>query len=84
VPWPCSLGRLGRALEVSAEGIRFLAERPLGLGSILGLQLLWGLPSASRTRVARVAHCAGAEEGGWRVGCSVSPHFSSEELASLL
>jgi hypothetical protein len=84
VPWPGSLGRLGYALSVSAEGISFLAEGPLRPGSVLGLQLLWGLPSASRTRVARVAYCAAGEEGGWRVGCEVSPPFSPEELASLL
>ncbi len=84
VPWPGSLGRLGYALSVSPEGISFLAERPLHPGSVLGLQLLWGLPSASRTRVARVAHCADDEEGRWRVGCEVTPPFSPEEVASLL
>ena len=84
VPWPGSLGRLGLALSISEEGISFLADGPLRPGSVLGLQLLWGLPSASRTRVARVAHCACGEEGGWRVGCEVSPPFSPEEVASLL
>ena len=84
VPWPGSLGRLGHAVSVSSEGVRFLAEGPLRPGSILGLQLLWGLPSASRTRVARVAHCAAGEEGRWEVGCEVSPPFSPEEVASLL
>ncbi len=61
VPWPGSLGRLGLALSVSEGGISFLAEGPIRPGAVLGLQLLWGPPSASRTRVARVAHCAGAE-----------------------
>jgi hypothetical protein len=84
VPWPGALGRLGYALEVSAEGICFLAEQPLNTGSILSLQVLWGAPSASRTRVARVAHCASGEEGRWRVGCQVSPPFSPAEVASLL
>ena len=84
VPWPGSLGRLGYALSVSPEGVSFLAAGPLRPGSVLGLQLLWGLPSASHTRVARVAHCAGEAEGGWRVGCEVTPPFSAEEVASLL
>jgi hypothetical protein len=84
VPWPGSLGRLGYALTVSPGGISFLSAVPLRPGSVLGLQLLWGLPSASRMRVARVTHCASGEEGGWRVGCEVSPPFSPEEVASLL
>jgi hypothetical protein len=84
VPWPGSLGRLGYALSVSAEGISFLAAGPLPPGSVLGLQLLSGVPSASRTRVARVARCAAGEEGRWEVGCEVSPPFSPEEVASLL
>ena len=84
VPWPGSLGRLGYTLDVSAQGISFLAERPLGPGSVLALQVLWGAPSASRTRVARVTHCAREEEGRWRVGCQVSPPFSPAEVASLL
>jgi hypothetical protein len=83
VPWPDSLGRLGRVVDISPEGIGFLADGPLRPGSVLGLQLLWGLPSASQTRVARVAHCACGEEGGWRFGCEVTPPFSGEEIASL-
>jgi PilZ domain len=84
VPWPDSLGRLGRAVDISPEGIGFLADRPLRPWSVLALQVLCGAPSASRTRVARVAHCAGGEEGGWRVGCEVTPPFSADEVASLL
>ena len=84
VPWPGGLGRLGYALSVSPEGVRFLAEGPLRPGAVLGLQLLWGRPSVSRTRVARVAHCAAGEEGRWEVGCEVTPPFSAEEVASLL
>ena len=84
VPWPGALGRLGYARSVSPEGVRFLAEGPLRPGAVLGLQLLWGRPSASRTRVARVAHCAAGEEGRWEVGCEVTPPFSAEEVASLL
>ena len=83
VPQPDSLGRLGRAADISPEGIAFLAEDPLRPGSVLGLQLLCGPPTASRTRVARVAYCAAGGQGGWRIGCAVSPPFSGEEVASL-
>jgi hypothetical protein len=84
VPWPDSLGRLGRAVDISPEGVGFLAEGPLRPGSVLALQVLCGPPTASRTRVARVAHCATGGEGGWRLGCAVSPPFSPQEVASLL
>jgi hypothetical protein len=83
VPWPDSLGRLGLAVDIGADGIGFLAERPLRPGSVLALQVLRGAPSTSLTRVARVIHCAPREGGGWRVGCQVSPPFSPEEVASL-
>jgi PilZ domain len=83
VPWPDFLGRLGHAVDVSSEGIGFLAARPLRPGSVLALQVLRGVPSASLTRVARVVHCARGAEGRWRVGCQVSPPFSPEEVASL-
>jgi hypothetical protein len=33
VPWPDSLGRLGHAVDISPEGIAFLAEQPLCPGS---------------------------------------------------
>jgi hypothetical protein len=84
VPWPGALGRLGHALDVSTQGLSFLAERPLGPGAVLTLQVLWGAPSASRTRVARVAYCACDDEGRWRIGCQVSPPFSLAEVASLV
>jgi hypothetical protein len=84
VPWPGALGRLGHALDISTQGLSFVAERPLGPGAVLTLQVLWGAPSASRTRVARVAYCDCEEEGRWRVGCQVSPPFSLAEVASLL
>ncbi len=83
VPWPDALGRLARAVDLSPGGIGFLAEGPLRPGSVLALQALSGAPTASRTRVARVARCAGREKGGWRVGCEVSPPFTGEEIASL-
>jgi hypothetical protein len=83
VPWPDSLGRLGRAVDVSPEGIGFLAEGPLRPGSVLALQVLQGTPTASRTRAARVAHCAPAGAGRWRVGCEVSPPFTPAESAAL-
>jgi hypothetical protein len=58
-------------------------SHPLRPGSVLALQVLCGARTASRTRVARVAYCAGGEEGRWRVGCAVSPPFSPVEIASL-
>ena len=82
VPWPDSLGRLGRAVDIGPGGIAFLAERPLRPSTVLALQVLRGAPSASGTRVARVAHCAG-EGAGWRVGCEVNPPFSPAELEAL-
>ena len=84
VPWPSELGRLGHAVDVGPDGVGFLTEGPLRPGTVLALQVLEGAPSASRTRVARVAHCAPAGAGRWLVGCSVSPPFSPEEIASLL
>jgi hypothetical protein len=84
VPWLDPLGWLGHAVDVSPEGIGFLAEHSPRLGSVLALQVLCGVPGASLTRVARVIHCARGEDGCWRVGCSVSPPFSNEEVASLL
>ncbi|HZY89413.1 MAG TPA: PilZ domain-containing protein [Gemmataceae bacterium] len=83
VPWPGELGQLGHAVDVGPQGIGFLATRPLRPGAVLALQVLGGAPGTSRTRVARVVHCAGGEGGQWRVGCQVSPPFSPEEVASL-
>jgi hypothetical protein len=77
------LGRLGHAVDVGLDGVGFLAERPLRPGTVLALQVLEGPPGASRTRVARVAHCAPAGAGRWLVGCAVSPPFSPAELAAL-
>jgi hypothetical protein len=71
-------------VDVGPDGISFLAERPLRPWSVLALQVLCSAPAASRMRVARVAHCAAGEKGGWRVGCEVTPPFSGEEIASLL
>ena len=76
--------RWGHAVDVSARGIAFLAAEPLRPGAVLAIQLRGGVPGASRTRVARVAHCTPAGAGRWHVGCSVSPPFSREEIASLL
>ena len=83
MPWPYYLGHLGHAVDIGPDGVGFLAEGPLRPGSVLALQVLEGPPSASRTRVARVAHCAPTGVGSWRVGCVVSPPFSPEEIASL-
>jgi hypothetical protein len=77
------LGRLGHAVDVGPDGVGFLTEGPLRPGTVLALQVLEGAPSASRTRVARVAHCAPAGAGRWLVGCSVGPPLSGEEIASL-
>ena len=82
VPWPDSLGRLGRAVDIGPDGIGFLAEGPIRPGTVLALQMLEGPPGASRTRVARVAHCAPAGAGRWHVGCAVCPPFSPAELAA--
>jgi DNA-directed RNA polymerase specialized sigma24 family protein len=83
MPWPYYLGHLGHAVDIGPDGVGFLAEGPLRPGSVLALQVLEGPPSASRTRVARVVHCAPTGVGSWRVGCVVSPPFSPEEIASL-
>jgi hypothetical protein len=84
VPWPSEMGHLGLAVDIGPEGIGFRSEGPLRPGAVLALQVLCGARTASRTRVARVAYCAGGEEGRWRVGCAVSPPFGGEEIASLL
>jgi hypothetical protein len=75
--------RWARALDVSAGGIGFLSAEPLRPGTVLALQLREGALGASLVRVARVAHCTPAGAGRWHVGCSVSPPFSGEEIASL-
>jgi hypothetical protein len=81
---PSLEARWGHALDVSARGIGFLAAEPLRPGAVLALQLRGGTPGASLVRVARVARCTPAGAGRWHVGCSVSPPFSGEEIASLL
>jgi hypothetical protein len=74
--------RWGYAANVSAEGVGFLAVEPVDLGSDLELHVLDGPPFC--VRVVRVTHCAPTGVGSWRVGCQVSPPFTSEEIASLL
>jgi hypothetical protein len=74
--------RWGYAANVSVNGVCFLAVEPVALGADLELHMVDGPPSC--VRVVRVTHCAPTGVGTWRVGCQVSPPFSSEEIASLL
>jgi hypothetical protein len=77
--------RAVRALvsNVSAGGLGLTFSRALEPGTILAVQVRGRRLGVSVVRVARVIH-ATHTNGHWRIGCTVSPPFSPEELQSLL
>jgi hypothetical protein len=79
---PSMLSRWGYALDFTGRGVAFLAAEPVGCDAVLALRLEDGPPGSSVIRTGRVTHC-GRVDGGWRVGCAVSPPFSPAELAAL-
>jgi hypothetical protein len=77
--------RAVRALvaNVSAGGLGLTFSRALDPGTVLAVQVRGRRLGESVVRVARVIHATQAN-GNWRIGCTVSPPFSPEELRSLL
>jgi hypothetical protein len=77
--------RAVRALvaNVSAGGLGLTFGRPLDPGTVLAVQVRGRRLGVSLVRVARVIHATQAN-GNWRIGCTISPPFSPEELQSLL
>jgi hypothetical protein len=69
--------------NVSAGGLGLTFSRALGPGTVLAVQVRGRRLGASLVRVARVVH-ATQTNGNWRIGCTISPPFSPEELQSLL
>jgi len=69
--------------NVSAVGLGLTFNRALDPGTVLAVQVRGRRLGVSVVRVARVVH-ATQTEGHWRIGCTISPPFSPEELQSLL
>ena len=69
--------------NVSAAGLGLTFNRALDPGTVLAVQVRGRRLGVSLVRVARVVH-ATQTEGHWRIGCTISPPFSPEELQSLL
>jgi PilZ domain-containing protein len=69
--------------NVSAGGLGLTFNRALDPGTILAVQVRGRRLGVSLVRVARVVH-ATQTDGHWRIGCTISPPFSPEELQSLL
>jgi hypothetical protein len=69
--------------NVSAGGLGLTFNRALDPGTILAVQVRGRRLGVSLVRVARVVH-ATQSDGHWRIGCTVTPPFSPEELQSLL
>jgi hypothetical protein len=80
-PWPASLS------EVSHEGFRLHAQRPLSVGAELAVHLpeLPGLRGGRRV-LARVVHAGRAQRrGGYTFGCAlVGGELSPLELSALI
>jgi hypothetical protein len=70
------------AWDVCSAGISFLHDDPLEIGSVLALRLATGPRGVSYIRSARVVHVTEVD-GALRVGCVVSPPFSTAELEGL-
>jgi hypothetical protein len=77
--------RAVRALvaNVSTSGLGLVFSRRLEPGTVLAVQVRGRRLGVSLVRVARVVHATEAN-GTWRIGCTISPPFSPEELQSLL
>ena len=69
--------------NVSAGGLGLTFNRALDPGTVLAVQVRGRRLGVSLVRVARVVHATQAD-GHWRIGCTISPPFSPEELQSLL
>ncbi len=69
--------------NVSAGGLGLTFNRALDPGTVLAVQVRGRRLGVSLVRVARVVHATQAG-GHWRIGCTISPPFSPEELQSLL
>ena len=76
--------RAVRALvaDVSARGLGLTFSQALDPGTVLAVQVRGRRRGVSLVRVARVVH-ATQVNGNWRIGCTVSPPFSPEEIESL-
>ena len=79
---PSLQARWAYALDFTGRSLAFLAAEPVECGAVLALRLEDGPPGSSVIRTGRVAHCSRVD-GGWRVGCAVSPPFGPAELAAL-
>lgn len=74
----------GRISDVSCGGVRLAVPRWFEEGTILKLHVEPTADSAPLTLLARVLHVAGNADGGWSLGCHVTPNLDDQDLEAML